>query len=304
MNEQNNSTATIAVLMTCYNRREITLNCLDKLYQQEIDFDVYLVDDGCTDGTGEAIAKKYPQVKVLQGDGNLFWGGGMRLAFATAIEHGYNYYVWLNDDTILSADALSNLLNTHQYLARCGNAKSIVVGSVIDPVTGEYSYGGRIPSKRLLSFKFDALEPGTKPQECTTMQGNCVLIPHSVVEVVGNIDAAFIHNLGDLDYGLRARQMGCTVWVAPEYVGTCDTNIAANSWGDTNLSLLKRLQKVVSPKAFPIKARAIYAKRHKGRFWVFHWLLPYIRAVIGYKNLNFGSFKQEKETKKAVGSIE
>lgn len=304
MNEQNNnSTATIAVLMTCYNRREITLNCLNKLYQQEVDFDVYLVDDGCTDGTGKAIAEKYPQVKVLQGDGNLFWGGGMRLAFASAMKHGYDYYVWLNDDTILSPDALSNLLDTHQYLAQRGNNKSIIVGSVTDPVTGEYSYGGRIPNKRLFSFKFDALKPETKPQECTTMQGNCVLIPHSVVEVVGNIDAAFIHNLGDLDYGLRARQLGCSVWVAPGYAGTCAINWAANSWGDTNLPLLKRLQKAISPKAFPLKARAIYAKRHKGRFWVFHWLLPYVRAVIGYKNLPSSSFQPKEETQ-TVGSIE
>lgn len=297
MNEnKSNSTATIAVLMTCHNRREITLNCLDKLYRQEVDFDVYLVDDGCSDGTAKAIAKKYPQVKVLQGDGNLFWGGGMRLAFATAIEHGYDYYVWLNDDTILNPDGLSDLIATHQYLAQCGNNRAIVVGSVTDPVTGEYSYGGRIPSKRLFSFKFEAFKPGTKPQECTTMQGNCVLIPHSVVEVVGNIDAAFIHNLGDLDYGLRARQAGCTVWAAPGYVGTCAVNVGASSWGDTDLSLAKRLQKVFSTKAFPLKARAVYARRHKGTFWLFHWLLPYVRAIIGYRknNSRLSSLQQER----------
>lgn len=296
MNDKSNSTATIAVLMTCHNRREITLNCLDKLDRQEVYFDVYLVDDGCSDGTAVAIAQKYPQVKVLQGDGSLFWGGGMRLAFATAIEHGYDYYVWLNDDTILESDALSNLLATHQYLAQRGNERAIVAGSVTDPVTGEYSYGGRIPSKRLFSFKFEALKPGTKPQECTTMQGNCVLIPHSVVEVVGNIDAVFIHNLGDLDYGLRARQAGCTVWAAPGYVGTCAVNVGASSWGDTDLSLAKRLQKVFSTKAFPLKARAVYARRHKGTFWLFHWLLPYVRAIIGYRknNSRLSSLQQER----------
>ena len=32
---------------------------------------------------------------------------------------------------------------------------------------------------------------------------------------VGNIDPAFVQQMGDFDYGLRARQAGCSVWVAP-----------------------------------------------------------------------------------------
>jgi GT2 family glycosyltransferase len=286
----NNITTTMAVLMTCHNRRDVTLNCLKQLDRQNVDFEVYLVDDGCSDGTAEAVSRKYPQVNILKGDGNLFWGGGMRLAFDTAMKQGYEYYLWLNDDTNLNPNILSKLLETHQDLVRRGYHQSIIVGSVTDPLTGKYSYGGRIPSKHLFSFKFDAIEPKNEPQECTTMQGNCVLIPHSVAEVVGNIDAAFIHNMGDLDYGLRARKLGCSVWVAPGYVGTCAKNLTAKSWGDPNINILKRLQKAISPKAFPIKSRAIYAKRHKGSFWVFHWLLPYIRAVIGYKKSNQSSF--------------
>ena len=279
--------------MTCHNRCDITLSCLQTLYQQKAIFDVYLVDDGSSDGTAEAIKQEYPEVKILKGNGQLFWGGGMRLAFATAMEHKYEYYLWLNDDTFLNPDAISKLLETHQFLSKQGYAKSIVIGSVTDPVTGELTYGGRIPSKRLFSFKFDSIEPGKEPQECSTMHGNCVLIPDSVAEIVGNLDPAFIHAMGDLDYGLRARQLGCSVWIAPGYAGTCSKNSAVNSWADANLSSFKRLQKAIQPKAFPIKARATYTRRHNGVFWIFHWLLPYIRAVIGYKNLNFSSFKSE-----------
>ena len=45
----------IAVLITCFNRIDKTINCLDSLYNSKsIDdylIDVYLVDDGSTDGT-------------------------------------------------------------------------------------------------------------------------------------------------------------------------------------------------------------------------------------------------------------
>ena len=50
----------IAVLMTCYNRREKTLACLDALQKTsassgDIQLSIYLTDDGCSDGTADAV---------------------------------------------------------------------------------------------------------------------------------------------------------------------------------------------------------------------------------------------------------
>ena len=52
-----------------------------------------LVDDGSTDGTGEAVQGEFPQVRLLRGDGRLFWGGGLRLAFAAAMAESIHYYM-------------------------------------------------------------------------------------------------------------------------------------------------------------------------------------------------------------------
>jgi GT2 family glycosyltransferase len=278
--------ATIAILMTCHNRRETTLSCLAALDQQKINFDVYLVDDGSLDGTADAVTQQYPQVKTIQGNGNLFWGGGMRLAFAEAMKNNYDYYLWLNDDTILESQTFSKLLKIHGELVRRNKAESIIVGSTQDSISGKPTYGGAIKSKRWYSNKFEFLEPNQKLQECDTMYGNCVLIPHAVAAKVGNIDPAFIHSLGDLDYGLRARQLGCSIWVAPGYVGTCSQNSVAGSWVDLDLSVIERLKKVLQVKNFPILPWTIFVKRHSGFLWFIYWFLPYIRAVIGYKDLN------------------
>lgn len=277
--------AQVAVLMTCYNRREITLACLDVLYRQTLDFDVYLVDDGSTDGTAQAVQQNYPNVKILTGNGSLFWVGGMHLAFAEALKLSHPYYLWLNDDTLLEPGALKKLLITHQDLAQQGKADSIVAGAIKDPITGRQTYGGRKRPKRWYSFKFETVEPAKAPQECDTIQGNAVLIPHSVAEKVGNIDTAFIHNFGDLDYGLRAKQLGCSVWVAPDFVGTCPQNSVRDSWADTTLPIHKRLRKVLHTKGFPLRAWTIYLKRHSGLFWFIYWPLPYVRAIIGYQDL-------------------
>ncbi|MHC0062154.1 glycosyltransferase family 2 protein [Nostoc sp. UIC 10890] len=277
--------ANLAVIMTCYNRRNTTLACLNALYQQNNHCDVYLTDDGSSDRTTEAIKAEYPEVKILQGNGNLFWVGGMHLAFGEAIKHQYDYYLWLNDDTFLEANAVSKLLQVHQNLTELGYPDSIVVGSTRDSMTGKATYGGAVKSKKWYSNKFEFLEPSSVIQQCDAMYGNCVLIPKSVAIKVGNIDTAFVHSLGDLDYALRARKMGCKIWVAPGYIGTCNRNSIRNSWVDTNLNILERLKKVLQIKGFPLKSWTIFCSRHSGPFWIFYWFLPYIRAIIGYKDL-------------------
>lgn len=276
----------LAVLITCYNRRDTTLSCLQALYQQDVIFDVYLVDDGSSDGTSDAVKKNYPAVKLLKGNGNLFWVGGMRLAFAEALKENYHYYLWLNDDTILYPNALSQLFATHHLLTEKGFSDSIIVGSTQDLVTGKATYGGAVRSNKWYSNKYEFLQPTDEIQECDTMYGNCVLIPSSVAQKVGNLDSAFIHSLGDMDYGLRARKLGCSVWMAAGFVGTCRKNSVQGSWVDTNLPVYERLRKALQPKAFPIKAWTVFIRRHSGPFWFFYWVLPYLRAVFGYRDMS------------------
>jgi GT2 family glycosyltransferase len=60
----------IAVLMTSYNRCDITLACLRKLFVAEAcssncSIKVFLVDDASSDGTGELVKKIFPQVNVI-----------------------------------------------------------------------------------------------------------------------------------------------------------------------------------------------------------------------------------------------
>lgn len=62
----------IAVLLTCFNRKNKTLACLKSLFGIIPNCHVYLVDDKSTDGTSEAIKQNFPQVKIIKGDGNLF----------------------------------------------------------------------------------------------------------------------------------------------------------------------------------------------------------------------------------------
>ena len=49
----------VAILITSHNRRELTLASLDSLFRQhrieDVETEVFLVDDGCTDGRAELL---------------------------------------------------------------------------------------------------------------------------------------------------------------------------------------------------------------------------------------------------------
>lgn len=81
----------VAAVMAAYNRTELTLACLRSLGAQQVPgvaLDVFVLDDASSDGTSEAVAEQFPEVTVLHGDGELYWNGGMRRAFAAAIAMG------------------------------------------------------------------------------------------------------------------------------------------------------------------------------------------------------------------------
>src|SRR5262245_41763769 len=101
----------VAVLVTCHNRKPKTLGSLAALYGQQLEegvqLDVFLVDDGSSDGTSEAVAVRFPAVHITRGSGDLYWVGGMRAAYEAASRADYDYHLWLNDDTILYPTAIN-----------------------------------------------------------------------------------------------------------------------------------------------------------------------------------------------------
>jgi len=270
--------------MTCHNRRETTLQCLKGLFNQKITDNisllVYLVDDGSVDGTAEAVCSLYPNVIVLRGSGSLFWNGGMRLAFLEALKKGYDYYLWLNDDTTLEPDAIAKLVKTYRSLEDKGYVDSIIVGSTRDPETGMLSYGGLVRKSWCYALGFRWIEPGDQPRQCVTMNGNCVLIPNGVARNLGNLDDSFTHGLGDYDYGLRASKMGYFVWVAPFYVGFCARNSIRGTWMDHELPFRQRLKKVKRPTGRVPKETMVFARRHGGVLWFLYWISLYRHLFI------------------------
>ncbi|NDP47670.1 MAG: glycosyltransferase family 2 protein [Sulfuriferula multivorans] len=275
---------TLAVIMTAFNRKAKTLAALQALASNveldDVDLTVVLVDDGSTDGTAEAVAQAFPWVQVTHGDGSLFWCRGMHRAFELAMHSGYDYYLWLNDDTILYPDAVSRMIRCHVDIYKRLAKQVIVVGSTVDDQTGKLTYGGELRPSRWRPTTLTRVVPGDVAQKCDSMNGNFVLIPAEAAKKVGNLDPAFEHAMGDTDYALRAGRVGVDLWVAPGVFGTCGHNSVAGTYLDTSLSFSRRWKHFLSRKGLPWRSWMIFTRRHAGPAWLLFFAVPYVKQFV------------------------
>lgn len=271
-------------ILTSYNRRANTLECLARLElaarRASVKLDAVLVDDGSTDGTAEAVTDAFRWVTLERGDGSLFWNRGMHRAQAIAMRREVDFLIWINDDTWLSDDALRKLTHTYEVLiARLGQPV-IVVGATSDRATGALTYGGQVAASRLRRFTYHKVWSATEPTECETMNGNLVLLPIDIARVVGNLDPVYEHAAGDIDYALRARKAGYRVFVAPGFVGNCSNNPRAGTFLDPTLPFAVRWKKMMSRKGLPPRSWLQLTRKHGGPVWLIYFIWPYFKLII------------------------
>lgn len=251
----------VAVIMTSHNRRSLTVESIRCVLEQRIDarvaVRVYLTDDASADGTAEAVAAMDKRISVISGSGFLFWAAGMARSEAVASSDGFDFLLWLNDDTFLFPDALQLLLGVSEQ-----NPDAVVVGAAIAPGTDTAVYGARRRLSKWHPQRFELLPLASEVQEADTFNGNIVLIPRTVHDRVGAIDGAFPHAYADDDYGLRARAAGLAVLQAPGAAGECTPNPQCApirgwaAWRDAQTT-----------KGLPLRAQIRFFRRHGGVLW-------------------------------------
>lgn len=270
------NTQKIAVLLTCYNRRKKTLSCLASLFgaalPENFNIEVFLVDDRSTDGTGEEVKERFPQVTVIRGDGNLYWNRGMNLAWKNAVEtFDYDFYLWLNDDVILKNESIDILLKDFQT---AGDNNTIIVG-VCQSDNGMVTYSGY----NSLTKKIE-LTPNGDIQQCEYFNGNVVLVPSFVFKRVGFLDPIFHHGQGDFDYGLKAKKSGIQSFVSTGFVGVCERHKELPRWCNPHYPLLLRLKSFKSPLGGRPKYTFIFQRRYIGLIpALFHYFTIHLRLI-------------------------
>ena len=228
----------IAVLLTCFNRKEKTISCLRTLfdvlekYQQtqqdksKLSVAVFLTDDGSTDGTSDSVRDEFAgkNINIIKGTGSLYWAGGMRLAWNAALEDSVNwdYFLLLNDDTDLLSNLFEELFVTCEYGYNKYGIRGVVSGIISaknDP--SKITYGGDITVNKLTAAR-KRVYPNGEPIMVDFTNANILLIHASVVKKIGIFYKGFRHAHADFDYTNHARKAGIPVLLTGNVCGRCD----------------------------------------------------------------------------------
>ncbi len=112
----------VSIIIVSWNTRNLLKICLDAVfaYPPAGEFDVWVVDNGSSDGTLAMLRQDFPQVKLIENQANI----GFARANNQAIQQSSGRYVLLlNPDTEVNPDALQQLvqfLNDHPPVGAVG----------------------------------------------------------------------------------------------------------------------------------------------------------------------------------------
>lgn len=204
----------VAVVIPTHNRWHEARVSLAHLERSDYrNFEIVLVEDGCTDGTAENCRREFPRVKLLHGDGDLWWSGAINLGVEYALRENFDCVMWLNDDNRVEPQTLGELVESH----RRNGPKSVVVARVRTLGTGADEWtGGPPPWHRKYGEwtppDFNASDD--IPVEHTT-GGQGVLFPAQCFRDAGLIDVrSFPHYWADHDFHFRAQKAGYRYFIA------------------------------------------------------------------------------------------
>lgn len=104
-------TASTLVIIVTYNAMQWAKRCFESLINSTERVDIFVVDNGSTDGTQDYIKSNYPFVHFEQSLTNDGFGKANNKGLRFALENKYEYVYLLNQDAWIFPDTLSILIN-------------------------------------------------------------------------------------------------------------------------------------------------------------------------------------------------
>jgi GT2 family glycosyltransferase len=217
----------LSVIIVSFNTREITLECLRRLYgATKPDFEVILVDNKSEDGSVEAIKSAFPEVKLIANQQNVGFAKannqGMRLAKGDLI-------LLLNSDVYLESDTIDRCLN---YIKLNSvdvlGCKLVYPNGVVQSSTGYFPTLSRVVAQFLLLDDLPFIKDRisrlhsriSHTQEVDWVQGAFFLAKRWVWEKTNGFDESFFMYGEEVEWQKRIKEAGGRIWYYVDAVAT------------------------------------------------------------------------------------
>ena len=266
----------VEIVAPVHNRREITLLCLRSLARlntENLSVHIIIVDDGSTDGTGEAISREFSEVEIVPGDGNLWFTEGTNVGVRTALKYQPDYILMINDDAVFDADFLRYMVETAEKHPRS------VVGSILLLWDTPHKIFQVAPKWNTWQGGWQLWQNQTvwtvpkKVWEVDIIVGNCVLVPVEAIREAGLMNSKRYPNFGDGEYTPRLKRKGWKLLIDPRARVFCQPNEVSK--GITILTVREKID------ALFINLR--HAQNLRRRFYTFLDSAPTkLQGVIGF----------------------
>ena len=103
----------ILVITVTYNAMKWVDRCFGSLRDSRHPVDVFVVDNGSSDGTAEYIRNHFPEVMLHCTGENYGFGKANNIGLEYALANGYDYVYLLNQDAWVFPDTFDRLLEAH-----------------------------------------------------------------------------------------------------------------------------------------------------------------------------------------------
>lgn len=222
-------TPTVSIVIVTYNSQRYIVACLESLraYTQGVTYEIIVADNASADGTADAIARDYPDVRVVRRATN----GGYAAAINDGVAASSGRYVMvINPDTRIEEDAISALaayLDAHHDAGivapkLLNDDGSLQLSCRAFPgystaLFNRYSILTRVFPRNRFSRGYlmqDFAHDDTR--DVDWVSGAALMFPRIVFERIGGWDAGFFMFSEDVDFCRRVHDAGMRVVYLPD----------------------------------------------------------------------------------------
>jgi len=218
----------LSIIIVSYNVSSFLYQALTTLSDafQDLEVEVYVVDNASTDNSVEMVKQKYPWVNLIENDRNLGFASATNLALARVRGR---HILLLNPDTVLRRDTLKTMVDFMDAHPEAGAAGCKVInpdGSLQlacrrgfpTPGVAFFKMIGLSvlfpKSKTFGAYNLTYLDPDSLA-EVDAVSGSFMMLRKEVIDKVGVLDEDFFMYGEDLDICYRIKQEGWKIYYVP-----------------------------------------------------------------------------------------
>lgn len=213
----------LSIIIVNWNTRDFLIECLESIFSttRGIDLEVFVVDNGSTDGSGRVVKERFPDVRVIENRGNLGFAGANNQALK--ISKG-KYVLLVNPDAKIKGQAIEELFSFMEGHSRAGISGVQLLnsnGSKQNSIANFPSLATELLNKSLLRWLFPKKFPGkerkySEPIEVDSVIGACMMVRRQAAEQVGILDERYFLFLEETDWCFRMKKAGWKVYHVPQ----------------------------------------------------------------------------------------